>query len=284
MSTSGNGGGSSMRSRRSQLSSRNSATLRMWSRRACAASRISNDGSSAGSSSRSSRVLRHRSSNDSNDETSSCTSIRGGSPDSIGNAVRIRCANECKVHIAASSSASRAQVARSRTTGSPSSRARVLQLRAHPVAQLRRGLLRERDRGNGAHRHRETRTVGRHAAPRSARRGPWSCRCPRPPRRTASRRGATARPRARRGHRSAARSSFADQLEVLAQLRRGALPQPGAVRVDGAQLVGIAVFALGEELEAGLARPEREVARRRSRSTITPNASLSACSTSASTV
>ena len=35
MSTSGNGGGSSMRSRRSQLSSRNSATLRMWSRRAC---------------------------------------------------------------------------------------------------------------------------------------------------------------------------------------------------------------------------------------------------------
>ena len=77
----GSGGGASMRSSRSQLSSRNSATRRRWSSRAPAASRISERLLERGVVEQLvDEVVRHRSSNASSDEISSCTSMRGGKP------------------------------------------------------------------------------------------------------------------------------------------------------------------------------------------------------------
>ena len=83
---------------------------------------------------------------------SSRTSIRGGSPASIGNSVRMRCANACSVQIAASSSSSSAaRTARARRSSTSS--ACRLELAPHAVAQLGRRLLGERDRRDRAHRH-----------------------------------------------------------------------------------------------------------------------------------
>ena len=83
---------------------------------------------------------------------SSSTSMRGGSPASIGCSVRSRCANACRVDTAAPSSSSSA-------TGGPgrgdrlAAAGRGLERAPDPVAQLGRRLLGEGDGGDLAHRH-----------------------------------------------------------------------------------------------------------------------------------
>ena len=220
------------------MSSRNSATRRKWSRRAPAASRISDvrlrvgivEQVVAGSAP---PLL----------ETTATTTPRRERRSAAGARLdRERGENPLRERVQRADRGvveliERADVNGRARSGTTSRGAAARTGRAHPVAQLGRGLLRERDRGDAAHRNREVGTVGRHQLHDPRRRGPWSCPCPRPPRRTASRRGAaTARPRRRVVvHRSAGCRLYADQLEVLIQLGRGSLPQPGAVRVDGAQ-------------------------------------------------
>ena len=79
--------------------------------------------SSASCSSRS-RSSRQRFSNMSCEPISSSTSIRGGSPASMGNSDRMRCANECRVPRAARSSSSMA-AAHDRASRSLPTEARV---------------------------------------------------------------------------------------------------------------------------------------------------------------
>ncbi len=140
-----------MRSRRSQLSSSTSATVRRCCSFTFDASRTSTVDSRSGSSSSSSTNARHRSSNAMRDEISSRTSMRGGRPTSIGNSVRMRCANACNVQIAAASRSSSAARHLDRPTPPRSgSSARCAQLAPDAVAELGRGLLRERDRRDRA--------------------------------------------------------------------------------------------------------------------------------------
>ena len=185
-----------------------------------------------GSSSSSSRVVRHRSSNASSDDTSSCTSMRGGKPASTGNAVSMRCAKACSVEIAASSSwSSAAFTAGPDRVGELLAARPLLELAAHAVAQLGRRLLGERDRRDRPHRHREAPTLGgdelddsidEHLGLAGSGTGLDEQRVvevdARPPRGA----GSSAVRRASR--------LLSDQRDVVGQLGRGALADPGAVR------------------------------------------------------
>ena len=204
----GSGGGASMRSSRSQLSSSFSATVRRCGSFTPDASRTSTVDSSSGSSSSSSTNSRQRSSNAMRDEISSRTSMRGGSPISIGNSVRMRCANECNVQIAAASRSSSAARHRARTTS----------VRRGVVGRAAAARARMRSRSSAAAfsvnviaaiaaSARADRTVGGHERDDPVDERLGLARCPRRPRRTASRRArcGSRRARARRRVRRRAR-------------------------------------------------------------------------------
>ena len=219
------------------------------------ASRTSIVDSSSGSSSSSSTNARHRASNATRDEISSRTSMRGGKPAldrELGeDALRERVQRADR---GARRDRRAPLAAGPHDVGLSASSARRRSSRADAVAQLGRGLLGEGDRGD--------RAIGTGAsvpsasrARRPGRRAPSSCRCPRRPRRTASRRArcgsrrARARRRARRRARAGrsrvglGRSSALRQAAEPVELGRVALALPLAPAVGRAHAVGIAVVA-----------------------------------------
>ena len=188
--------------------------------------------------------------------------MRGGSPASIGNSVRSRCANACSVQIAAASSSSRAAAHAASTRRVP------FELFPHPVTQLGRGLLGERDRRDRP--HRDTRADQRDDAVDERRRlarararldeqrvgqvGPdlgarrrvgivGRVREQRQLRVLLDRRELLLAGHRRVGHLSP--SLDAHQRDVLGELGGRRLAHPIAVAIRSAQLVGIAVVGTG---------------------------------------